>query len=144
MKRLMRQLEIQFDSQSVKMAYNLLLATMLLTIGLVVSCSGEVPVYTDQAQSVSVKVKQEFILATPSNPAAGYQWRETYDKYMLKLVTSTFETSMAEKEGEEKVVLEQHFRFQALEKGQTMVQLDLMGPDLSHSWQNKTFIVTIR
>lgn len=127
-----------------KIIYNLLVAAVLLATGLAAGCSGETPAYSDPSQAISVKVNREFVIATPSNPPTGYQWRETYDKEMLKLLASTFETARVGEEGQEKAVLEQHFRFQALKKGETAVQLDLMGPDMSYSWQNKTFIVAVR
>jgi predicted secreted protein len=127
-----------------KIRCTLLLAAALLASGLATGCSGEAPVYSDPAQPINVRLNREFIVSTPTNPGTGYQWRGTYDKDRLKLVASTFETSRAADGEEEKVVLEQHFRFQALAKGETAVQLDLMGPDMSHSWRNKVFPVTVR
>ncbi len=127
-----------------KKVYIMVLAAALLTGVQAAGCSGEPKVYTDPEEPVTVQPSREFIIATASNPPTGYQWRATYDENTLKLVSSTFESSRAVQNGEEKVLLQQHFRFQALRKGQTTVRLELKGPDLEHIWQQKVFSVTIR
>lgn len=114
-----------------------------LAVCLVAGCAGEVKVYTDPKQPISVRVKQEFIIATSSNPATAYMWRETYDKSMLELVASTFEVSEAVKRGEAEIGLEQHFRFKALKKGKTEARIDLAGPDLKAIKESKVFSISI-
>jgi len=120
-----------------------ILIVPILMICLVVSCNQEAIIHTDTAETISIKVNHEFIIATPSNPATGYMWRETYDESMLELVVSTFEVSEAVKKGEAEVGLEQHLRFKALKKGKTEVLIDLLGPDLKHSKGQKRFNVAI-
>jgi len=114
-----------------------------LALCLVAGCAGEVKVYTDPEQTIIVRVKQEFIIATASNPPTGYMWRETYDESMLELTASTFEISEAVKRGEAEIGLEQHFRFKALKKGKTEARIDLAGPDLKSIKERKAFSVSI-
>ena len=114
-----------------------------LALCLVAGCAGEVKVYTDPEQTIIVRVKQEFIIATASNPPTGYMWRETYDESMLELMASTFEISEAVKRGEAEIGLEQHFRFKALKKGKTEARIDLAGPDLKSIKERKAFSVSI-
>ena len=114
-----------------------------LAVCLVAGCAGEVKVYTDPEQTIIVRVKQEFIIATGSNPSTGYMWRDSYDESMLELVASTFEISEATKRGEAEVGLEQHFRYKALKKGKTEARIDLAGPDLKFIKARKVFSVSI-
>ena len=71
-------------------------------------------------------------------------WTATVDESMLELLSSTVESSEAVKRGEAELGLEQHFRCRALKKGTTEVQLNLRGPDIKHSWDQKVFLVEIR
>ena len=121
-----------------------LLIVPILTACLVAGCGGEVNIYYDPEQTISVKVNHEFIIATSSNPPTGYMWRETFDENILELTASSFEISEAVKRGEAKVGLEQHFRFKALKKGKTQIRIDLGGPDPKFSLERKIFNVDIK
>ncbi len=109
-----------------------LIAALLLLTLLAASCRSEPPgyagIFRDETQPISVKVGQEFTVAVVSNPATAYMWREEFDKKFLEVVSATFEIN-EEKRGTE-AMLEQHYRFKALKKGQTTVRLNLNGPDM--------------
>lgn len=119
-----------------------LVITFILAVCLIAGC-GKVKIYTDTEETISTRVNHEFIIATGSNPATGYMWREDYDESMLELVASTFEVSEAVKRGEAEVGLEQHFRFKALKKGKTELNINLVGPSLKWIKQRKVFDVNI-
>ncbi len=116
----------------------------IVSILLLVGCSGEPNIYREPGEVITVKVNQEFIIATPTNPPSGYMWTAIVDENMLKLISSTVESSQVEVRGKEETVLEQHFRCRALKKGTAEVQLNLRGPDVQHIWQQKTFPVDIK
>jgi predicted secreted protein len=122
----------------------LLVSASIVSLLLLAGCSGEPDIYRDPDEVITVKVNREFIIAITTNPSTGYMWTATVDESMLDLVTSTIEARKVEIKGEERVILEQHFRCRTLKKGDTEVQLDLRGPDIKHSWEQESFSVTIR
>jgi predicted secreted protein len=122
----------------------LLVSASIVSILLLAGCSGEPDIYREPGEVITVKVNREFIIATTTNPPTGYMWTATVDESMLDLVSSTIKTRRVEIRGEEKVILEQHFRCRALKRGDTEVQLDLRGPDIKHIWEQKSFSVAIR
>ncbi len=122
----------------------LLLPVSIVSILLLAGCSGEPSVYREPGEVIAVKVNQEFIIATPTNPPTGYMWTAIVDESMLELVSSTVESSEVEVRGKEETILEQHFRCRALKKGTTEVQLNLRGPDIKFIWELKAFPVDIR
>ncbi len=122
----------------------LLVSASIFSLLLLAGCSGEPDIYREPGEVITVKVNREFIIATTTNPPTGYMWTATVDESMLELVSSTVEARRVEIKGEEKAILEQHFRCRALKRGDTEVQLDLRGPDIKHSWEQKSFPVTIR
>ncbi len=122
----------------------LLASTSILLVFLLAGCSGEPDIYREPGVVITVKANQEFIIATETSPPTGYMWTATVDESMLELISSTVESSRVEIQGEEKTILEQHFRCRALKTGTTEVQLNLRGPDVKHSWNQKVFPVEIR
>ena len=121
-----------------------LVSVSIVSILLLVGCSGEPSIYREPGEVITVKVNQEFIIATPTNPPTGYMWTAAVDESMLELLSSTIESSKVEVRGKEETILEQHFRCRALKRGTTEVQLNLRGPDIQHIWQQKTFPVDIK
>jgi predicted secreted protein len=107
------------------------------------SCAIEPDIYREPGQIITVRVNQEFIIATETNPPSGYMWTAIVDENILELILSTVETSEV-KGGEAEPGLEQHFRCRALKKGTTEVQLYLRGPDVEHIWDQKNYPVKIR
>ncbi len=122
----------------------LLVSLSIASLLLLAGCSGEPDVYREPDEVITVKVNREFIIAITTNPPTGYMWTATVDESMLELVSSTIKARRVEIKGEEKVILEQHFRCRALKKGDTEVQLNLRGPDIKHIWEQESFPVTIR
>ena len=119
-----------------------LVITFILMVCLLGGC-GEVKVYRDTKEMISTKVNHEFIIATGSNPASGYMWRDGYhDESMVELVVCTFEVSEAVKQGKAKIGLEQHFRFKALKKGKTEITIEEQSPGLA-IMREKVFQVNI-
>jgi len=108
----------------------------LVVTSLVSSCrslepiSAEPKIYLSPEAPIEVRLNQEFIIATGSEPQTGYMWREEYDKKMLELVSSTFEVNKAIKLEEGKISLEQHFQFKARKRGKTEVAINLASPSL--------------
>ncbi|MBU2536519.1 MAG: protease inhibitor I42 family protein [Chloroflexi bacterium] len=122
----------------------LLVSASIVSILLLAGCSGEPDIYREPGEVIAVKVNQEFIIATETSPPTGYMWTAIVDESMLELISSTVESNKVEIQGEEKTILEQHFRCRALKEGTTEVQLNLRGPDVKHSWDQKVFLVEIR
>ena len=108
------------------------LIVVLLLLALLSACrsdpAGFAGIFRDPAQTIDVRINQEFAVAITSNPASAYMWREDFDGKFLEMVDSTFEIN-EEKRGTD-AMLEQQFRFRALKKGQTTLRLNLKGPDL--------------
>jgi len=126
------------------MKFLLLVLASIVPVVLLAGCAGEPDIYREPGEVISVKVNQEFIIATETSPPTGYMWTATVDESMLELISSTVEVSEAVKRGKAEVGIEQHFRCRALKKGTTDVQLNLRGPDVKHSWQQKVFPVDIK
>ena len=122
----------------------LLVSASIFSLLLLAGCSGEPDIYREPDEVITVKVNREFIIAVTTNPPTGYMWTATVDESMLEMVSSTVKARRVEIQGEERVILEQHFRCRALKKGDTEVQLDLRGPDIKHIWEQESFPVTIR
>jgi len=122
----------------------LLVSVSIASVLLLAGCSGEPDIYREPGEVINVKVNQEFIIATETNPPTGYMWTAIVDEGMLELLSSTLEINKVETDGGTASILEQHFRCRALKKGTTEVQLNLRGPDIQHIWQQKTFPVDIR
>jgi len=122
----------------------LLVLTSILLVFLLAGCSREPDIYREPGEVITVKVNQEFIIATETSPPTGYMWTATVDESILELIASTVESNKVEIQGEEKTILEQHFRCRALKKGATEVQLNLRGPDVEHSWDQKVFPVEVQ
>ena len=121
----------------------LVLSIILIIIVCPIAGCGEVKIFTDPEQPISVKVNREFIIATGTNPPTGYMWRENYDEAMFELVSSTVEVSEAVKKGEAEIGLEQHFRFKARGRGKTEIAILLVGPDTKFVKSKKTFTVNV-
>ena len=124
-----------------------LVMTSILAVCLVAGCGGGVKTYVtaiDQwidaynishiEKTIVTRVNQQFIIVLDSNPTTGYEWEESYDEGMLKLVESKFQRAGRRPKGakgakpakppEEGLVGvggTQYFRFKALETGKTEI-----------------------
>jgi len=120
----------------------LVMASVLL-LYLLASCGGGVNTYTDANERINMGVDQEFIIALDSNPTTGYNWEESYDDTMLKLVESKYELGKQAEEGLVGAGGTQYFRFQALKTGKTDITLTYKRSWETESADQKVFSVDI-
>lgn len=120
----------------------LVMASILLLYPLA-SCGGGVNTYTDANERINIGVDQEFIIALDSNPTTGYNWEESYDDTMLKLVESEYELGKQAEEGLVGAGGTQYFRFKALQTGKTDITLTYKRSWETESADQKVFSVTI-
>ena len=100
-----------------------LLVTLILAVCLLAGCGG-VKTYIDDEKTITASVGQEFIIALDSNPTTGYDWEESYDDSMLSLDEEESRYEPDEKaEGLVGAGGTQYFRFKALKKGNTEINL---------------------
>lgn len=99
---------------------------LILAVSTIVGCSRETTIYRDAAETINVKVGREFILATPTDPASVFMWRESYDDSRLELVEATYGIDEAARDSGAQLYLEQHFRFKVLKKGSTEIIIALV------------------
>ncbi len=121
----------------------LLVMAAVIATSLVVGCGG-VKTYTDPEQTIKVKVNQEFIIALGSNPTTGYDWLVSYDKSVLKLIETKYEAGKEAKEGMIGAGGVKHFRFKALNEGETEVTLTYQRPWEEEILERKVFEVNIK
>ncbi len=121
----------------------LVMASILL-VCLLASCGGGVNTYTDANEAINMGVDQEFIIALDSNPTTGYNWEESYDETMLKLVESKYELGKQAEEGLVGAGGTQYFRFQALKTGKTDITLTYKRSWETESADQKVFLVDVK
>lgn len=95
--------------------------SLSLIVLLVAGCGGATKTYVDAEKTISTGVNQEFVIALDSNPTTGYDWEESYDESMLRLVESKYEMGKEAEEGKVGAGGTQYFRFRALKKGKTEI-----------------------
>ncbi len=99
---------------------------MLVAVGvalMLVGCLSEPAIYTDPAETISISIDQEFVVAMDANPATGYNWEESYDETALKLVEKTFEMGESDKKWLIGAGGIENFRFKAIGTGTTEITL---------------------
>ncbi len=110
---------------------------------LVTGCLG-VRTYSDSGEAISIRVKQDFIIALGSNPTTGYGWEESYDETMLELVGETSEPGKQVEEGVVGGSGVEYFRFRAVKTGQTRITMDYQRSWEQESIEQKVFTVNIK
>jgi predicted secreted protein len=120
-----------------------LVIPFLLVVSLIAGCNGEVKTFLETDETITISVNQEFIISLDTNPPSGYQWRETYDESMLKLLRSTYDVTKKNNDEKEEVRLAQYFRFKALNQGETEITLAYKQPAAEMSAKQKIFSVNI-
>jgi len=118
--------------------------TSILAVGLLAGCAGGIETYTDADKTISANINQEFVIALDSNPTTGYNWEESYDETMLKLVESKYELGKQAKEGAVGAGGTQYFRFQALKTGKTEITLTYKRSWETESAEQNVFSVDIK
>ena len=121
----------------------ILVTAVVLTICLAAGCV-EVKTYTDSGQTINIDVGQEFVIALGSNPTTGYSWQESYDETVLELVEKKYEPGEEAEEGVVGAGGVEHFRFKALEEGETGITLTYKQPwEGGEIGETKVFTVNI-
>ena len=115
-----------------------------LVVCLLAGCGGGAKTYTDTGQTISIGVDQEFVIALDSNPTTGYNWEESYDETMLRLVESKYELGKRAKQGVVGAGGTQYFRFKALKTGKTEITLAYKRPWETDIGEQKVFSVDIK
>jgi len=118
--------------------------TSILAIGLLAGCAGGIETYTDADKTINANVNQQFVIALNSNPTTGYNWEESYDEAMLKLVESKYEPGKQAEEGMVGAGGTQYFRFQSLKTGKTEITLAYKRSWETESADQKVFTVDIQ
>jgi len=121
----------------------LLILVIVVAIGMLTGCVGEIRTYTDSGQAIDIGVNQEFVIALGSNPTTGYGWQESYDESMLELVEKTYKLG---KEAEQGVVGAggvEYFRFKTLKTGKTEITLVYKRPWEEPTPQDVTKVFTV-
>jgi len=118
--------------------------TSILAVGLLAGCAGGIETYTDADKTINANVNEEFVIALDSNPTTGYNWEESYDEAMLKLVESKYEMGKQAEEGMVGAGGTQYFRFQALKTGTTEITLTYKRSWETESADQKVFTVDIQ
>jgi len=118
--------------------------TSILAIGLLAGCAGGIETYTDADKTINANVNEEFVIALDSNPTTGYNWEESYNEAMLKLVESKYEMGKQAEEGMVGAGGTQYFRFQALKTGTTEITLTYKRSWETESADQKVFTVDIQ
>lgn len=115
---------------------------------LTVGCAGGNSTCTDQAQTISTGVNQEFVISLASNSTTGYSWQVSYDETMVELIEHKFEIPEMEKHERVKQGIVggggvECFRFKALKAGKTEITLVYKRQWAEESLYQKVFTVNI-
>ncbi|MDY6794971.1 MAG: protease inhibitor I42 family protein [Actinomycetota bacterium] len=91
--------------------------------------SGGAKTYTDSAETIEVKVGDEFVIALDSNATTGYAWQltENLDEDVVELVSSEY---VMDEEAEEMVGAGgvEEWTFKATGEGSTTISLEYVRP----------------
>lgn len=104
-----------------------ILVLVAVISSLFIACGPAEPeVYSEPAQTISVNVGQEFIIALKDQSAStGYSWQEEIDDSFLRLVESKYEPPAKPMPGAPGT---RSFQFKALKKGETKVTMTCKQP----------------
>lgn len=123
----------------------LLVATLVLIVGVVAGCSGEVKTYVDSDEAITVSVGEEFQIALDRDAVGDYRWDLAYDRTMLRLTDDKYEASEGEKpEGLSGEGGTHYYRFRAEIVGDTVIDLGYKRPRDSELTDAKMFKVSIK
>ena len=115
----------------------------ILAVCLVAGCGGGVKTYVDPEKPISIRIEKEFIIALDSNPTTGYDWEESYDESVLKLVDDRYEQD-EKAEGLVGAGGTQYFQFKALKAGQTEITFVYKRSWETDFLEQKVFTVNIK
>ena len=120
-----------------------LVVISILAVCLIAGCGCGVKTYVDAAQTISVGVNQEFIIALDSNPTTGYDWEESHDGDMLSLVEKKYRPD-EKAPGLVGAGGTQYFQFKALKKGKSEITVTYKRPWEEDIAEQKVFNVDIK
>lgn len=121
---------------------SVLVVALLLAVSVLAGCGGA-KTYVDPEETISVGINQEFIIALDSNPTTGYDWEESHDDSLLKLVVDEYKPD-EKAEGLVGAGGTQYFRFKALKAGQTEITLVYKRPWETEILEQKVFSIDIK
>ncbi len=86
----------------------------------VIGCGGEPRIEIEPTETVETRLNQEFTLSRGYDLNSLYAWREDHDESMIELVDTAIGSTQRD---DGSIVLSQDFRFKALKKGKTVINL---------------------
>lgn len=120
----------------------LLVTALVLIVGVVSGCGGEVPTYIDADKTITVAVGDEFTIALDRDAGGGFRWELAYDRAYLRM--SDEEYNSGEKaEGLSGEGGTHYYRFEALQAGDTVIDLGYKRPRDTDLTDAKLFRVVI-
>ena len=120
-----------------------LVVASILVVCLIAGCGAGVKTYTDVGKTISVGVNQEFIIALDSNPTTGYDWEESHDAAMLKLVEKKYRPD-EKAAGLVGAGGTQYFQFKALDVGKTSITFAYKRPWEEDIAEQKAFNIDVK
>jgi len=120
-----------------------LVVASILAVCLIAGCGAGVKTYTDTQKTISVGVNQEFIIALDSNPTTGYDWEESHDAAMVKLVEKKYRPD-EKAAGLVGAGGTQYFQFKALKVGKTSITFAYKRPWEEDIAEQKAFNIDIK
>jgi len=148
-----------------------LVMTSILAVCLIAGCTGGVKTYVSAIDTwvdaydtsriekpIVTRVNQQFIIVLDSNPTTGYEWEESYDESMLRLMESKFVMGGRRGKGAKGAKPPpkppeaglvgaggtQYFRFNALKTGKTEITFIYKRPGETDIAEQKVFNVDIK
>ena len=120
-----------------------LVVASILAVCLIAGCGAGVKTYTDTQKTISVGVNQDFIIALDSNPTTGYDWEESHDAAMVKLVEKKYRPD-EKAAGLVGAGGTQYFQFKALKVGKTSITFAYKRPWEEDIAEQKAFNIDIK
>ena len=120
-----------------------LVVALILAVCLIAGCGAGVKTYTDAEKTISVGVNQEFIIALDANPTTGYDWEESHDAAMLKLVEKKYRPD-EKAAGLVGAGGTQYFQFKALKVGKTSITFAYKRPWEEDIAEQKAFNIDVK
>ncbi len=110
------------EFEKVRLVKNLIVLMVIgaLAAYFVSGCGGEPRIEIEPTEIIETRLNQEFTLSRGYDLNSLYAWREDHDESMIELV----DTAIGSTERDDgSIVLSQDFRFKAIKKGKTVINL---------------------
>jgi len=119
----------------------LLVITLVLLAGAVIGCGGEIITYINDADTISIGVGEEFIIALDRDAGRGFTWTMEFDREFLKLTDESYD-SQEKAEGLTGVGGTHYFQLKGVKAGSTEVNL-VYNREREAAIDTKLFKITI-